>query len=142
MLEAAGYTGDQETSKKGALTAVSNRLDVPLSTLRRWFIKQQNPPPADLVNEKREDLRKLIDDELHEIFAEMGSARPDASYRDLGWVAGVLFDKKQILDGQPTAIIKLQKAIEKGIVSPEQAKERWPNLADKLFEEAGINGGS
>lgn len=103
MLEAAGYTGDKETSKDGSLSAVSRRTDVPLSTLRRWFIKQQNPPPAELVNKKRIDFEQAITAEMSAILEEMGSAREDAPYNHLATAFGILFDKYQLLTGGATA---------------------------------------
>lgn len=136
MLEAAGYTGNGDAI--GALTAVSKRLKVPLSTLRRWFIASNNPPPAELVRDKRATLKELIEEEIRAIFHDMPSARPDAVYRDMGWVVGVLLDKHQLLDNKPTAIVKLQRAVEAGHITPQDIKERWPNIADRFFAEAGI----
>jgi len=99
FLEAAGYP-----DKKGALEQVSKQLNCPHPTLHRWFQAKNNPPPSELVQEKREDLKELLEKELRAIFKEMPDARGDAGYRDLGTVAGILFDKKQLLEGKPTEI--------------------------------------
>lgn len=131
MLEVAGYP-----KRKGALTQVARELNVSHSLIRRWFLKSQNPPPSNLVQEKRFDLVQAIRDELAGLFPEMVDARQDASYRDLATAAGILIDKLQLLQNKPTAIVKLQRAIEQGLITPEQARERWPSLAEKLFAEA------
>lgn len=100
MLEAAGYP-----DKKGALVEVAKHLGVPHPTLSRWYNAQRNPPPDELVQEKRRELKDLLADELDAIFRAMPNARENASYRDLGTVAGILFDKKQLLEGKPTEIV-------------------------------------
>lgn len=97
MLEAAGYP-----DKDGALSSTANHLDVPLSTLRGWFTAEHNPPPAELRNEKRGELSDLLRREIDSALGAMDNARPDASYRDLGTVAGILIDKLQLITGKPT----------------------------------------
>lgn len=101
MLEAAGYTGNGD-SKPGSLMSVSDRLKVPHSTLRRWFIKSNNPAPTELVQHKKIDFTEAIQDEMNEILAEMGSARGDAAYHHLATAFGILFDKHQLLTGGAT----------------------------------------
>lgn len=98
MLQAAGYPG-----RNGALTQVANNLGIPATTLRRWYLGLNNPPPAESVKKKRLDLRQALKDEIQAALTEMGSARIDASYRDLGTVLGILFDKLQLLNGDSTA---------------------------------------
>jgi len=135
MLEAAGYP-----DRDGSLTAVSNRLNVPMSTLRRWFLGTSNPPPANIGNEKRFDMRQAIQDELAEIFKEMGNARQEATYRDLGWVAGVLFDKRQILDGQPTWRVEIVNMLKDGSIPAQVViDELGDELASELFDAAGVS---
>lgn len=97
MLEAAGYP-----DKEGSLAEVAAHLGVPHPTLSRWFRHVQNPPPNVLVQEKRSELKVLIANELDAIFQAMETVRPEASYRDLGTVAGILVDKKQLLEGKAT----------------------------------------
>lgn len=99
MLEAQGYP-----NKEGALTSVANHLNVPKPTLYRWFTAKQNPPSYELVTEKRIEFKAVIRKELDSIFKDMPNARQDASYRDLGTVAGILLDKLQLLEGEPTSI--------------------------------------
>ena len=96
-LEAAGYP-----NVPGALTTVSNRLDVPARTLSRWFNGESNPPPDKDVTKKRVDLVQMLRDEVTAALSEMNHARSEASYRDLGVVIGIAIDKLQLLSGQPT----------------------------------------
>lgn len=101
MLEAAGYP-----DKPGALTQTAKHLGVPAMTLSRWFKAKNNPPPNELVTEKRLELIDLVKNELDAIFRAMPAVRGEASYRDLGTVAGILADKKQLLEGKATERIE------------------------------------
>lgn len=121
MLEAAGYP-----DKKGALEQTSKRTGVPISTLHGWFNATRNPPPADVRNEKRKELRELLEDELRAIFQEMPNARSEAGYKDLGTVAGILFDKKQLIDGKPTQITE-----DVSNLSDEERSNRITAIFDK-----------
>ena len=97
MLEAAGYP-----ESKGALARTAKRLGIHDRTLSRWYWKENNPAPAELVNEKRLELSELLDGEIRDALLAMGSAREEASYRDLGVVVGILVDKKQLISGAAT----------------------------------------
>jgi hypothetical protein len=99
MLEAQGYP-----TVKGALQAVSNHLKVPLTTLNRWYHGKNNPPPSELVTEKRIEFKDAIKQELQEILGAMPNAREDASYKDLATSFGIMLDKLQLLENKPTAI--------------------------------------
>ena len=136
MLEAAGYP-----DKEGALTQTANHLGVPLNTLKGWFTANRNPPPAKLRNEKKTELKDLLRNELDHIFNAMPSARPDASYRDLGTVAGILFDKLQLLEGKPTLIIELTQLLKDGTLTPQDILDEFadtPEAAQGLFESIGL----
>lgn len=97
MLEAAGWPG-----AKGALTRTANHLGIQPRTLQRWALRENNPPPAHLVSEKRAELTDLLRKEIDAALGAMDEVRPDASYRDLGTVVGILTDKLQLLTGEPT----------------------------------------
>lgn len=99
MLEAQGYP-----TKEGAITSVSKHLGVPMATLHRWYHGKQNPPPSDLVSEKRIDFTEAIKKELTGILGDMPNARQDAGYKDLATALGILVDKLQLLENKPTAI--------------------------------------
>lgn len=106
MLEAAGYP-----DTKGALTAVSKRVKVPLATLHRWFHKKQNAPPSELVNEKRINLVEEIEKLIGVTLIHANDAVQDASYRDLMTGLGILVDKKQLLSDKPTERIATEQKI-------------------------------
>ncbi len=118
MLQAAGWP-----DKKGALMAVSNKLHVPYQTLSRWGKGTSNPPPHNIVHDKRNTLLDLIEIEIRAIYAEMPKARPDASYRDLGIINGVLHDKHQLLKGEPTQRVEN--------LTTEQRRDRVAELFEK-----------
>jgi hypothetical protein len=69
----------------------------------------------------------------------MPDARKDADYRELATAFGIFFDKHQILQGEPTGIIKVVQMIQEGRVKPDQVRAKWPNLADELFVRAGVD---
>jgi hypothetical protein len=94
----------------GSLSAVAKQNRVPLSTLRGWVHRQQaldkmpkgKAVPAEIHSKKAIDFVQLIEAELEAIFGDMDIVRQDAGYRELGTVAGILFDKRQLLTGGPT----------------------------------------
>lgn len=103
MLQAAGYAGtNSPDSKKGSLEKVSKRVNVPARTISRWFDAEQNPPPVEMVNEKRPELISLFEDEMRAIFEEMKVARGDATYRELSTALGIVTDKHILLTGGAT----------------------------------------
>lgn len=97
MLQAAGYP-----DTVGALTRVSEHLGVSRTTLRRWFKRESNPPPDELVREKTFDLVAAIRGEIAAILGEMPDARSEANYRELATAFGIFTDKLQLLSGEPT----------------------------------------
>jgi hypothetical protein len=102
QLEAAGYTGDTETSRKGALSLVANTNHVSPSLISYWFKKSRGTIPTKILNKKRKDLIEGITSELDAILIQMEYARETASYQQLGTVFGILTDKKQLLKGEAT----------------------------------------
>lgn len=141
MLEAAGYP-----DTPGALKRVAANAGVHENVLRRWYKGTSNPAPTTIVSRKKIDLKKAIDDELSAIFKEMHVKREDADYRALGTVAGILMDKKLLLEGKPTERIAVDdwhsQAIEDikagRITYPALAEAFDDDLATQLFREAGI----
>jgi hypothetical protein len=124
MLEAQGYP-----DKKGALSSVSAHLNVPLSTLRGWYSTQHNPPPTEIRDEKKGDLVALIKTELEAAFSELPNARSGAGYKDIGTVIGILVDKLQLLEGNPTERTE--------IVDGNSARERIRGAITRLAERSG-----
>jgi PBSX family phage terminase large subunit len=89
MLEAQGYP-----ATKGALTAVANHLGVHARTLSRWFNKEQNPPPDQLVSEKRGDFVEQCNGIIDLLFTEIKTAIPDAPLNQLAMTFGIVTDKR------------------------------------------------
>jgi transposase-like protein len=134
MLEAAGYP-----DREGGLSQVSSHLGVPISTIRGWYLGTRNPPPPELRNEKRFDLLEAIQTELAAIFPAMATRREDASYRELGTVAGILMDKQLLLTGKATWRGELIDLLKQGVIAPDAvAAELGDDLATELFNAAGI----
>lgn len=102
MLEAAGYP-----DTKGALSRTAEHLKVPAMTLSRWFKRANNPPPNELVTEKKGELADIFEDVA---YLYLGQARqPDVidetRGRDAVMTAAVATDKMRLLRGLPTEII-------------------------------------
>jgi len=136
MLEAAGYP-----DKKGALEQTAKHLGMPATTLHGWYNATRNPPPTEVRSEKKTELKDLLRNEIDYIFGAMPNARPDASYRDLGTVAGILFDKLQLLEGKPTLIVELTNLLKEGSITPEDILNEFadtPEVATGLFESIGL----
>lgn len=121
MLEAAGYTGNGG-GRKGALMTVAKELKMPHSTLRGWYLREKNPPPAELKREKKIDFVVALEQELGHILNEMGIKRQDATYSQLATAAGIFFDKRQLLTGGPTE--NIDQRIVKFVFSDENDRNR------------------
>lgn len=142
MLEAAGYP-----DKKGALTRVANNLKVPARTLSRWFNGENNPPPDNIVSEKTFELEAFLETEVVAIFKRMPSERDEATYRELGTVAGILIDKLQLVSGKATARMEHQDWRSEAIAGIKAGEFTYAalvevfddSLAADLFREAGVS---
>jgi hypothetical protein len=71
--------------------------------LRRWYHRSFEPPADNLVTQKKETLKELLEFELRGIFNELPDARQDADYRELATAAGIFIDKLTLLGGGPTS---------------------------------------
>lgn len=98
MLQASGYP-----DRPGALVETAKYLKIPHATLSRWYNGKRNAPPSEMVQIKKQDLVKLLLGEVGAALVEMGSARPSADYKELATAIGIMVDKMQLLDGEPTA---------------------------------------
>lgn len=97
MLEAQGYPG-----KPGALMTVANHLSVPHATLSRWARELNNPPPPELVQEKRLDLVAELTELLGLTLAAAKDTVGEATNKELATAIGIYIDKLQLLSGKPT----------------------------------------
>lgn len=107
LLEAAGYP-----TRDGALSQVAQNLGVPATTLHGWASAQHNPPPADVRTEKKGEIIELLRAEIRAALAEAERARPDANYRDLITGVGIMTDKLQLLNNEPTENVSNRIVIE------------------------------
>jgi len=141
MAQAAGYP-----EVKGALSRVARKCQIPLTTLSRWVRAKNNPPPAELVSIKKEDLIDMIKAEIAAALHEMPNARPDADYRALATGIGIMVDKVQLLSGEPTQrqeylwwrneAIQLIRA---GQMTYRATQDEFgDDLARELFQQAGV----
>lgn len=131
MLEAAGYP-----DRKGALTAVSKKLNTPHNTLLQWYRKTTNPPPSELRQEKRFDLIEAIKAEVESAFGRLPDVRGEATYKEITTSIAIFIDKLQILEGKPTHILEIQAMIERGDVTMEElVNDLGPDLTKELVNE-------
>jgi len=96
---------------------VAKHLKMPEKTLRQWVGRTTgvggNDPLArqemeELVVEAKKEFTELYQIELSAIFAQMKVVRADATYKELGVVAGILIDKLNVANDQPTQNIRQQ----------------------------------
>jgi hypothetical protein len=125
MLETKGYPTNEY-----ALSEVGKHLGVHPRTLRRWVTGGIGAPPDSLVIEQKKGFTDLIDDEIREAFKTMAAARPDASYRDLVIGAATLFDKLQLLQGNPTERIE-------STLTVHDSREQLARLIDRHATRLG-----
>lgn len=97
---AAGYP-----SVKGALSHAAASLGIAHQLLRNWITSQQNPPPQEMLQEKKQDLRDLFMDEIYAAAGLFGSKRGNASYSQLVLAIATMYDKVRLIDNMPTVII-------------------------------------
>jgi hypothetical protein len=125
QLEVAGYPDNEY-----APLEVSRQRGAPSSrTLRRWWKIRNRPEVDKVVQHQKRDMITALKDLLYlHIDAASEAVVGHEDLRALDTGIGILIDKLQLLDNKPTAIIKLQEAIETGKITKEQAAERWPAL--------------
>lgn len=102
MLQAQGYP-----EMKGSLTYVAEALHVPARTLSRWFNGEQNPPPVEVVNEKRPELITLFENIAYKMLshAQRDDVIESMSGKDAVIAGATATDKMRLLQGLPTEII-------------------------------------
>ncbi len=128
---AAGYP-----SIKGALLHTAQALKISHQLLRNWITAQQNPPPQELLQVKKADLRSLMQSEVVAILGAMPTKRGDATYSQLATAYGILFDKIRLLDGLPTEILGMLPELMNAIGRRHMdATEIVRNLINELDSE-------
>ncbi len=135
MLQSQGYP-----ENAGALSIVARHLKLPGRTLRRWFNGENNPPPDNLVQGKKEDLKTLFINEIYEILKVLPDHREDATYQQLTTSLAIFFDKVRLLEGLPTEIVgvlpPLVAALKDIGVDPVEAFQEMLNQAKAQREAA------
>lgn len=97
MLEAQGYP-----EKPSALLEVASHLNIPDRTLRRWYNRESNPVPDDVVNDIKKELHIELEELAHKLVAALPDKIEDASMQQTALAIGIIIDKMQLLKGQPT----------------------------------------
>jgi hypothetical protein len=104
LLQAAGYP-----DIKGALTRTAKEVGIPARTLSRWFNGEQNPPPDQVVIEKRPELANLFESIAYKMLDHAG--KPDVIEEMDGKAAVIAAatatDKMRLLRGLPTEVIEV-----------------------------------
>ncbi|HJX57498.1 MAG TPA: hypothetical protein VJ325_02135 [Thiobacillus sp.] len=144
MLQSQGYP-----ENAGALSIVARHLKLPGRTLRRWFNGENNPPPDNLVQRKKEDLKTLFINEIYEILKVLPDHREDATYQQLTTSLAIFFDKVRLLEGLPTEVIRVTVELDalakrKGLSTTDAIialRDRMDELPDvqMLTEGSGAN---
>lgn len=113
MLQSQGYTGDVTTNKPGALQSVVEYSGVPERTLRRWFHGASNPPPDNLVRNKKGELSDELEDIVWLMTGTLKSEEVigEMSGKDIATSIGILVDKIRLLRGLPTEIVQVLPGI-------------------------------
>lgn len=113
MLISEGYHVDPAQAKKGALARVAKYAKVPQSTLHRWFKEKQNPPPSNLVTEKKVDLADAFENVIWLMMGQIEDPMvvAEMSGKDMATAIGIFTDKMRLLRDQSTDNTKHSGAI-------------------------------
>ena len=100
------------TSQRGAfygrVAEVAAQLNIPVETLRFWVNGKLKPVDEETQREVNAELMERFDKEIDAIFEQMEVKRDRAMYRDLVIGLGIIFDKKQLINGGATENIQQQ----------------------------------
>jgi transposase-like protein len=135
-LEAAGYP-----EQKGALDRVASHLGVPAPTLHRWANGKNNPPPSELVNEKRQELSIELREVAYVLVKAIPGKVDEASLQQVTTSLGIVIDKMQLLECKPTWIGEIAGLLKEGKITPQEVMDELsdtPELAQELFESVGL----
>lgn len=134
MLQSEGYP-----QTKGALARVSAYCQVPSMTISRWFNARQNPPPNELVSEKKEELSDMFEQAARKYLKHSLTSEviEDTRGKDAIVAAATATDKMQLLRGMPTEIIgvlpDLVAAMENAGLKPSDV---FNNMLSRLNAQA------
>lgn len=94
FLEAAGYP-----NTPGALAAAERATGIARQVLTGWATGEQNPPPPQVLQEKRGELTERLEGLLHLFIDEIIAKMPEARFGELTIGAGITADKLMNLSG-------------------------------------------
>lgn len=102
MLKAAGYP-----DRPGAMAQTLKELrgTVPESTLRSWAKEQHGAPPAKVRDKKRGEIAQTLTEVAFKLLEHLGSIADTGDVRETATAFGIVMDKLQLLDGEPTQSI-------------------------------------
>jgi transposase-like protein len=116
-------------NKWGALKATAKQLGINEATLRGWArrgVRYGNPDTAAevevLMEEKRLEIKDLIEQALRDAIDALPGKIDDAPYKDVSFTVAVLTDKYLILNDKPTQNIQQGISFSRSGIStlPEQ----------------------
>lgn len=104
MLTAKGYP-----DTLGALKAVATYAQVHENVLRRWWKRTSNPPPTELVSQKKIELADMFEDVARRYLEHATDEDVVAGTfgKDAVIAAATATDKMRLLRGLPTEIVAL-----------------------------------
>lgn len=99
MLEAAGYP-----ENAFRLEEIASALKVPSRTLRRWFNREHNPPPDEVVRESKRELVDILEEVALKYLTHAldGDVIDEATGNSAVTAAAIAIDKMRLLQGQST----------------------------------------
>jgi transcriptional regulator with XRE-family HTH domain len=134
MLQSQGYP-----DKPGALRKVADYMGLNPRTLSRWFNGEHNPPPDNLVMDKKIDLADKFERAAY-VFVDH-ALKPDVIEDMTGQQAmtsaGIAVDKMRLLRGLPTEIVQILPEVVAAIESMGQSpSEVFNRIIERAKEHA------
>lgn len=128
------YTEEEKAAALAALDAnggnllrTARELNIPESTLRQWRNGEGiNQSVSKLREQKSAELAAKMGEIIGQILDVLPGKLEKASARDLAVSLGILIDKKQLLEGQPTQITQDRDAIKAAVQA----------LVERIFQRA------
>jgi transposase-like protein len=141
MARQRRYSDDDRANALAALAAnggsvpiTAARLGIPYRTLKQWADGHRHPESAQLSNEKKGALA----DALRGIAWLALDLLPDkltkATAKDTATTLGIALDKAQLLDGDPTSIVRNEE------LSDDQRRARVAAYLERLRADGPGNG--
>ncbi len=101
MLQVEGYP-----NRKGALQRVATQTGVSHTVLRDWFHRNHNPPPSEVLQQRKKELNEMLKDLAYRLIDAIPGKLKDASAATVATTLGIVVDKMLLLEKQPTERIQ------------------------------------